>query len=431
MNRIILIGNGFDLAHGLETSYSQFIDDFWKKRIALIKVAMFNDEIFSDEFVTVKPTTNIFPDSTETYSDLKKLYRDLIIYLTFENEFFEKVTEKRELNWVDIENLYFHELMKIINDYEFIKRSRSEYELNVERIKQLNRELSDIKYELEEYLLITTGLSKNKINRDGRIVRNIYSEIKLNDFTSEGRNAITDEWIQKIKSEIDDHNRRHINDPKTFPNFTLERVCLRHDDGTYEFNSKAWNTFIEKKDTFHEYLETKPTSYMFLNFNYTSTELAYVNSRDFIGWNTTPVDIHIHGELRKPDNPIIFGYGDEISKDYLRLEEFSGNELLENVKSIEYLNTDNYRRLLEYIDSDVYQIFIMGHSCGNSDRTLLNTLFEHKNCTSIKVYYHQKSLKEDNYSDIIRNISRNFKDKKLMRERVVNKQRSEPLIRLS
>ena len=29
MNRIILIGNGFDLAHGLETGYRDFIDDFW------------------------------------------------------------------------------------------------------------------------------------------------------------------------------------------------------------------------------------------------------------------------------------------------------------------------------------------------------------------------------------------------------------------
>ncbi len=98
-----------------------------------------------------------------------------------------------------------------------------------------------------------------------------------------------------------------------------------------------------------------------------------------------------------------------------------------NVKSIEYLNTDNYRRLLEYIDSDMYQIFIMGHSCGNSDRTLLNTLFEHENCASIKVYYHQESPTKDNYSDIVRNISRNFKDKKLMRERVVNKKQCEPL----
>ena len=30
MNRIILIGNGFDRAHGMETSYNHFIDDYWK-----------------------------------------------------------------------------------------------------------------------------------------------------------------------------------------------------------------------------------------------------------------------------------------------------------------------------------------------------------------------------------------------------------------
>lgn len=29
MNRIILIGNGFDLAHGLKTSYADFIDWYW------------------------------------------------------------------------------------------------------------------------------------------------------------------------------------------------------------------------------------------------------------------------------------------------------------------------------------------------------------------------------------------------------------------
>jgi len=32
MNRIILIGNGFDLAHGLETRYGHFINDFWERK---------------------------------------------------------------------------------------------------------------------------------------------------------------------------------------------------------------------------------------------------------------------------------------------------------------------------------------------------------------------------------------------------------------
>ena len=31
MNRIVLIGNGFDLAHGLKTSYADFIDWYWEE----------------------------------------------------------------------------------------------------------------------------------------------------------------------------------------------------------------------------------------------------------------------------------------------------------------------------------------------------------------------------------------------------------------
>ncbi|MBQ9507830.1 MAG: hypothetical protein IJP65_06790 [Bacteroidales bacterium] len=33
MNRIILIGNGFNLAHGLKTSYADFIDRYWNERV--------------------------------------------------------------------------------------------------------------------------------------------------------------------------------------------------------------------------------------------------------------------------------------------------------------------------------------------------------------------------------------------------------------
>jgi hypothetical protein len=428
MNRIILIGNGFDLAHGLETSYSHFIDDFWGKRIALIKEVLSKKGIFADEFITVRNKSNtLIPFNTATYSDLKKLKDGLIIDITFKNKFFEKITEKRYQNWVDIENFYFHELMRIVNDYEFIKRSKREHELNIQQVVQLNKELQDIKVELEKYLLSIIHVDRFQITRDNLITQHIFSTMHLTDFTSAGCDSIIDEQAHVYKSEIEEHNETIANNPEARRNFLLNRFCLEHQDGTYKFNDEKWETFTKKKDQFHKYIECKPSNYLFLNFNYTSTETEYTNLRDSSFVELVPSIIHIHGELNKPNNPIIFGYGDEISKDYLRLEEFSENELLNNVKSIEYLNTDNYRRLIEYIDSDFYQIFVMGHSCGNSDRTLLNTLFEHENCASIKVYYHQETPTKDNYSDIVRNISRNFKDKKVMRERVVNKKQCEPL----
>lgn len=37
MNRIILIGNGFDLAHGLPTSYGHFMDWYWEQWLDVLK----------------------------------------------------------------------------------------------------------------------------------------------------------------------------------------------------------------------------------------------------------------------------------------------------------------------------------------------------------------------------------------------------------
>ena len=135
---------------------------------------------------------------------------------------------------------------------------------------------------------------------------------------------------------------------------------------------------------------------------------------------------HIHGVLSDRDS-VIFGYGDELDKDYQTLRDANENEYLRNIKSVKYLESDNYRKLLEFMSSAPYQIYIMGHSCGNSDRTLLNTLFEHENCVSIKPFYYAKYDGTDNYLDIIQNISRNFTDMKIMRDRVVNKKFCMPL----
>lgn len=159
---------------------------------------------------------------------------------------------------------------------------------------------------------------------------------------------------------------------------------------------------------------------MLLSFNYTGTAEMY-NMPEICFLN------YIHGKLDNPEG-VIFGYGDELDeKNYKELKEHNNNECLRNVKSIKYLESDNYRKVLDFIGSEPFQVCIMGHSCGNSDRTLLNTLFEHENCISIKPYYYQKDDGTDNYTELIQNISRNFTDMKLMRDRVVNKTYCTPL----
>ena len=157
-----------------------------------------------------------------------------------------------------------------------------------------------------------------------------------------------------------------------------------------------------------------PDSILLLNFNYTKTADLYLPNEDIFKVN------HIHGKLSNPKS-IIFGYGDELDDNYKKLLKDNNNEYLKNIKSINYLNYTNYREMLSYIESAPYQIYIMGHSCGLSDKTLLNTLFEHENCVSIKPFYYINAEGRDNYTDIVQNISRNFTDMKLMRDRVANK----------
>lgn len=53
---------------------------------------------------------------------------------------------------------------------------------------------------------------------------------------------------------------------------------------------------------------------------------------------------------------------------------------------------------------------------------MLNTLFEHPNCKSIKPFYYQRNDSTGNYSDIVCNTSQNFTDKATTRYKVVNKE---------
>tara|TARA_B110000114_G_scaffold23206_1_gene22426 strand:+ start:184 stop:399 length:216 start_codon:yes stop_codon:yes gene_type:complete len=51
MNRIILLGNGFDLAHGMETSYRQFMDSYWEECITEIHKLAVNIKYENDEII--------------------------------------------------------------------------------------------------------------------------------------------------------------------------------------------------------------------------------------------------------------------------------------------------------------------------------------------------------------------------------------------
>ncbi|MDP3354056.1 MAG: hypothetical protein Q8S44_09990, partial [Flavobacteriaceae bacterium] len=81
----------------------------------------------------------------------------------------------------------------------------------------------------------------------------------------------------------------------------------------------------------------------------------------------------------------------------------------------------NYRKLLSFLNSNYYQVCIYGHSCGLSDRVMLNEIFEHENCKSIKIYFYEyeDGSNGNDFSNKNMDISRHFNSNKLMRQKIV------------
>lgn len=391
MNRLVIIGNGFDLAHGLPTKYSDFINDYWKN---LCDTKGTNTIINkNDEFVAIScQFYNRYNTSQYNTIDDVKSYRELMSLINryseekfgnfkieFKNLFFKKISENSIENWVDIENEYYRELKEIVS-------SKS---LPIKKQQQaivLNNEFEEVKNLLKIYLL--------------EKVVNIYNL----DFTK-NQNI---NWMNVC------------NLLKPISLFSNEENILKEFISIEDVNEIKEHFEKERK-------EELVNNLYFLNFNYTSiastySELSGKDDRIESRMN------FIHGSLENVlENKINFGFGDEMDDEYRAIENLNDNEYLKNFKSFQYLQNSNYNDLLRYIDSDKFQVLIMGHSCGLSDRTLLNTIFEHNNCRSIKVFYHKKEDGTDNYTEIIQNISRHFNKKKLMREKIVNKTLCQPL----
>lgn len=405
MNRIVLIGNGFDLAHGLKTKYEHFIDWYWKdwgKRLLYSLNKTETDGLCSFKLKESVKLANwayvwefhyqrrypLMPWDLNDVINRAKEDNDLCDYWI--SPFLQQICKSIETKkWVDIENEYYDLLAKCA-----LKK------LAETTVEELNQHLRTLQDKLVQYLSLVNQ-TNTEIHES--IWNKIYSPINPND--------ISIEKFSQLKEYID----WCVKQDNTYWVSKMQR----YEEG---FDSDYVNSYKEHYNE-NYYLDYPrpfmlPDYIMILSFNYTKTAHLYHNQNFFLNY--------IHGELDNPQN-IIFGYGDEMDKDYQSLKNLNDNGCLRNLKTIKYLETDNYRNALAFMNSAPFQVYIMGHSCGNSDRTLLNTLFEHKNCISIKPYYYIKEDGSDNYLDIIQNISRNFTDMKLMRDRVVNKTYCEPL----
>lgn len=350
-SKLVIIGNGFDLAHDFKTSYNDFM--LWYLSNC-IRGCVKDFGNYEDKLITISNPKNIRLSTTDlTYSllNIQDFNDDLgsRLLVPKPSKFLEKLIQThKKYNWVDIENAYYE---SVVSYYNNIKHNSSSMDW-VPELRKLNEQFECLRDKLEEYLMeVQEGtINKFKPGVEGKI------------------NIILEEIFSKIIQE----------------NSTYKKI---------------------------------PKKVFFLNFNYTDTIEKFLK--------LTPRRhaselIYIHGKLSNEENPVIFGFGDETDEYYEKIENLKINDFLNNFKSFWYFKTDNYQKLLNFICEQPYDIEILGHSCGLSDRVLLSTIFQHDNCESIKIHYHAKSETKNDFFSKTQEISRHFRDKAKMRRLIVN-----------
>lgn len=183
-NLFVIIGNGFDLAHGLKTSFTDFAKYYLKNEI-IKGIGFTNSNIFSKSFLNYfadpLKNQNKLSYSKEQKDDLLKLYsfivngqreripeilttsNDWIYSFLLKNKLFGNLFNKMKPNWFDVEQTYFEGLKQIFNTKKTSKLIKQD-------LINLNNEL----YEIEEafhYYLHTK--IKPEVNED------VYSSLKI------------------------------------------------------------------------------------------------------------------------------------------------------------------------------------------------------------------------------------------------------------
>ena len=129
MKNILIIGNGFDLAHELPTNYTDFL-----KFIKVIRYQVFCENVesvvtaWNDLNVDVKSAISSY--QIRCSSSLERMYKDLIEYNVWIDYFLQNSMYQKE-NWIDFESEISRVVQSIDNDMKKFSATESTIVRNI------------------------------------------------------------------------------------------------------------------------------------------------------------------------------------------------------------------------------------------------------------------------------------------------------------
>ena len=385
MTDLLIVGNGFDLYHGLPTRYTDFLkfisywSIFWDNYNGEAKA-----QVYTPFRVKLSEQNEIIEESMRDFASHQGYYK--YEHLEFINSHIDNLwiqyflkKQLSSVNWIDFEGEIYN-VLKLVEEYysEFIPEMRKR---NDAPIKYIPGDMSTVinifkKNCPEEYIDFTQGIiSRSDTEKD---------KLKNN----------KEMLLSTMKRELDDLIK-----------------CL--DYYLLDFVSNI------KVEQYSE--QIKELSYInLLNFNYTYTYASVY------GKNSLREHHRIHGDCLEED--MVLGIPDEsfpstldyiyFQKYFQRIQKHTGNYY----KS--WITEPNARE--KSLEDVSINVFIMGHSLADSDKGILKEIFMNDFVCKITIFYHSQLAYEQQVINLVSMFGKDFVIEQTANDRIVFEKLKKP-----
>lgn len=361
--KILIIGNGFDLAHGLPTTYDDFLNFIEKLKDCY---GSWNYNTYSEDINVSSEVFNYLKENFSLDNRKRKAEFKEVLELCRENVWIKYFLKKREAlgkGWIDFEN----EICNVIKALDYKKKCIIKQEFYKE-------------YSLEENKYYDDLLSK--FSNSTSIYMSSISIVK--------------EFDTKIKNKLEEDLKKLIR-------------CLE-----IYLSDCVGNIFVDKRIPEIEDIEFDKV----ISFNYTNTyERLYNVSRT----KRAQID-YIHGNAESKReillNNMVLGIDEYLpdseknsNLDFITFKKYY--QRIDKNSQCEYKTWINQKFIAKFPDikKDTIEVTILGHSLDVTDKDILSEIINNENVSKVTIYHHKREIKGDHITNLVKVIGQDTLNK--------------------